>query len=176
MPLPIGGQRINPDEFSRLYREHHRSLWYVAASVIGNKAYAEDVVQEAAIIAMNKLGEFDSSTSFPAWMSQIVRFVALNEGRKLQRRRPKAPEEILATLPADAAPPPHAAFDARVSAALAHLEERARTCLILRVVHGMSHAAIAATLGIPEGTVMSHVHRAKAALRRSLSPQNGGDA
>jgi RNA polymerase sigma-70 factor (ECF subfamily) len=134
------------------------------------------VVQEAAIIAMNKLGEFDSSTSFAAWMSQIVRYVALNEGRKLQRRRPGAPEEALATLPADAVPAPRAAFDERVNAALTHLEERARTCLILRVVHGMSHAEIAATLGIPEGTVMSHVHRAKSALRRSLAPQTGGDA
>ena len=48
----------------------------LAAAILHDKTAALDVVQEAAVVAMNKLAEFDPRTSFAAWAGQIVRFLA----------------------------------------------------------------------------------------------------
>jgi RNA polymerase sigma-70 factor (ECF subfamily) len=48
------------------------------------------------------------------------------------------------------------------------LEELPRTCLVLRIVHGMAYSEISHALNIPEGTAMSHVHRSRLALRERL--------
>jgi len=120
------------------------------------------------VIAMQKLHEFDPSTSFLAWMSRIVRYVSLNEGRRRARRR-AAPLHA-AHAPAAANPGPPGEADAALERAVAELDETARACLLLRIVAGLSYKHIAATLEIPEGTAMSHVHRSRHALRARLSP------
>ena len=174
------GGRLSPERFAALFREHHRTLWLIAASVLGDRTHAFDAVQEAAMIAMTKLDDFDPSTSFTAWMGQIVRYTALNEGRKLARTKARGSA-------ADDTPPPErgpglrpapvgdAAFDARVAEALKGLDDKARACLLLRTVQGMSYAAISTALSLPEGTVMSHVHRAKAVLRDRLATVHAGE-
>jgi RNA polymerase sigma-70 factor (ECF subfamily) len=48
------------------------------------------------------------------------------------------------------------------------LDEIPRTCLVLRVVHGLAYSEISSALDIPEGTAMSHVHRSRLALRERL--------
>ena len=48
------------------------------------------------------------------------------------------------------------------------LEETPRICLLLRTLRNMPYKEIALALGIPEGTAMSHVHRARAAMRKSI--------
>jgi RNA polymerase sigma-70 factor (ECF subfamily) len=47
-----------------------------------------------------------------------------------------------------------------------------RACLLLRIVHQQRYREISEMMELPEGTVMSHVHRAKNALRRRLSPSD----
>lgn len=173
------GGRLSPVGFAALFNEHHRTLWFIAASVLGDRTHAYDAVQEAAMIAMTKLDDFDPSTSFTAWMGQIVRYTALNEGRKLVRTKARGTaqdegythERGLGVRPA---PVQDSAFDSKVSEALKGLDERARTCLLLRTVQGLSYAAISTAMGLPEGTVMSHVHRAKAALRDRLATAHAG--
>lgn len=173
------GDRLSPERFATLYQEHHRTLWFIAASVQGDRTHAHDVVQEAAMIAIKRLDDFDPSTSFSAWMGQIVRFVALNEGRKSQRARARGgidehtPAENQASMSSSFATSPatlmaQTAIDDQVACALASLDEKSRTCLLLRTVRGLSYAQIAATLNMPEGTIMSHVHRAKASLREII--------
>lgn len=163
---------LTPDEFARLLGESHRTVWTIAAAILHDPAQADDVVQDAATVALGKLGDFDPATSFPAWFGQIVRFVALNESRR-RRRHPAAGDDALHGSPAKDAHPPtasHAPFDRRVDEALGTLSDVARTCLVLRSVHGMTFTQIAEAMGIPEGTAMSHVHRARAALRERLAP------
>ena len=65
-------------------------------------------------------------------------------------------------------------FDA-VLRSLAALEENARACLLMRTVLGLSYAEIARTLSIPEGTAMSHVHRARKAMRDQLKSGQSSD-
>lgn len=163
-----------------LIEQHRRALWCIAVSVVRDRALADDVVQEAAMIALAKRHEFTPGSSFPAWAGQIVRYTALNEARK-QARAPRQAagddRDLEAPSPSSAAGPGtrvaadhHARhLEPRLAAALDTLEQTARECLLLRTTTDMTYAAIAAALGIPEGTAMSHVHRARQTLRRVLA-------
>lgn len=158
------------------------SLWTLAAGILGHRTHAEDVLQEAAMIAWQKRATFTPGTSFRAWIGRIVRFVAQNHRRRDRRRRtePFANDE-LDTAPAPAANAPQTEgigwthdpldFSDPVLAALQRLKPIARSCLLLKVVGGHDYREIAALLGIPEGTAMSHVSRARDALAILLSPE-----
>lgn len=168
-------------------------LWTVAAAVLGEVSEAEDVLQEAAVLALPKLGSFDPRTSFVAWMSSFVRNVALNYSRKrgrratrvvdaeelgmsgtapmrnghdLEVRRERLPIDRRGELALD-----QAAFDDRVQGALRTLSPDARAALLLRTVLELSYQEISAVLAIPEGTAMSHVHRSRVALRQALEDE-----
>ena len=60
-------------------------LLSIALHLTGHPAEAEDVLQEAAVVALGKLSQYEPGTSFSAWMSQMVRYIALNRKRKLER-------------------------------------------------------------------------------------------
>lgn len=179
------------DDFTTQFRAAYRVLWLIASGILSDRALAEDAVQEAAIIALQKWRQFKPGTSFNAWMGQIVRFVALNQSRSERKRRATGMEpasvEHLAEAVSDA-PDPDALkvslrgelpenqrhFDDCVMQALSGLTDVARTCLLLRVLEGLEYSEISLLLGIPEGTAMSHVHRSRKALRARLgeSPVN----
>jgi RNA polymerase sigma-70 factor, ECF subfamily len=159
---------LTPASFAGCFRRASPALWCIAAAVLGERTHAEDVLQEAAMIGLAKLGTFTPGTSFAAWLGQIVRFTALNHRRKLARRADGEAAGGEAVL-ADAAPPTaDADLDPRILAALEGLGATARACLLLKVVIELDYAEIAETLGIPQGTAMSHVHRARARLRSEL--------
>jgi RNA polymerase sigma factor (sigma-70 family) len=65
-------------------------------------------------------------------------------------------------------------FDDRVSAALGSLPEIARQCLLMRTLFGAPYSEIAARFEIPEGTAMSHVHRARRSMRTRLERDSTG--
>ena len=70
-----------------MFRETSRVLWCVAVGVVGDRELGEDILQEAALLALGKLDTFRPGTSFGAWMGQFVRYLALNHRRKRERRR-----------------------------------------------------------------------------------------
>jgi len=150
-------------------------VWTIAVAILRDSNSADDMVQEATTVALGKLQDFDPRTSFAAWFGQIVRFVSLNESRKRRRSNPQ-PDEVFSGVASRAGASARPAFDDRVSAALEALDEVPRTCVLMRTLHNMSFAEIAVALGIPEGTAMSHVHRARAHLRGRLADlAKGGD-
>jgi len=167
------------EEFARRFRDSYRILWLIAAGIVSDRTLAEDVVQEAGMIALGKLDQFREGTSFTAWKGQMVRFVALNQARKSRHRRaaeldPEAVRsaEVMETVkltPRGDLPKDAEGFDDRVLHALQSLGETARCCLLLRTVQGLEYSEIATALGIPEGTAMSHVHRSRQALRERLA-------
>ncbi|MBL8758816.1 MAG: sigma-70 family RNA polymerase sigma factor [Phycisphaerae bacterium] len=173
---------LDEASLAALIEQHRRALWCIAVSVVRDRALADDVVQEAAMIALAKRHEFTPGSSFPAWAGQIVRYTALNEARK-QARAPRqaagddrdldapSPAAHASASPGSRVAAHHHArhLEPRLAAALDTLEQTARECLILRTTTDMTYAAIAAALGIPEGTAMSHVHRARQTLRRVLA-------
>src|SRR3989304_6091403 len=84
-PLRAGKDRAA--DFAAQFQASFRVLWLTAVGIIGDASLAEDVVQEAAIIAPGKLDQFRAGTNFTSWTGQIVRNVALNRARRERRRR-----------------------------------------------------------------------------------------
>ena len=180
---------LSRTQFAEFFQESWRTLWCVAAAVLGSRDEVEDVLQESALIALGKLGDFDPQSNFTAWMAQIVRYTALNTGRRRARRRAVASiHDDLLEQPAGSEhrgngsasasgkgnlPGYEEAFDDRLLGALKSLGETPRACLLLRTVEEMSYREISEILGIPEGTAMSHVHRTRQALRERLAPIPG---
>ncbi len=172
--------------FAAQFEASWHVLWLVAVGIVRDRTLAEDVVQEAAFIALGKLDEFQSGTNFRAWMAQIIRNVAANQIRKDIRRRTATwnPADLdlagggrstastlteselteRGQLPAD-----QQQFDDRVMQALSAVPEAARACLLLRTLRNLEYSEIAELLGIPEGTAMSHVHRTRKRLREVLA-------
>ncbi|MBI5866155.1 MAG: RNA polymerase sigma factor [Planctomycetes bacterium] len=184
---PGGSARcLSSTDFAARLEDNFRVLWLIAVGITRDSAAAEDVVQDAAVIALGKLGEFDPGTSFVAWMGQTVRFVAYNQRRKSSRRRiapleiddgqgpaarphedPAAASDSLGRAESLSVNQGH--FDDEVVRAVNSVNEQARSCLLLRTLAGLEYAEISAILGIPEGTAMSHVHRTRIALREHLT-------
>ena len=178
------GARLERSQFAVEFQRSFRVLWLVAVGILRDRAHAEDAVQDAAIIALDKLDTFEPGTSFTAWMGQTVRNVSLNKLRKERRRRgPSLDDSARDLAPAgdDRSPqspllsgrgevlPDQRHFDDQVMQALGMVSETARACLLLRTVEGLEYSEIARVLEIPEGTAMSHVHRARKLLREKLS-------
>jgi RNA polymerase sigma-70 factor (ECF subfamily) len=177
---------LTPTLFAARFQECWRVLWCVAAAVTGDRGQADDILQESAMVALNKLEQFDPATNFIAWMSQIVRFVALNHARKKSRSPASSLDPHAMELTMSSAKPVRqialgakgelhesdelsASFDDRLLGALRSLEETARACLLLRTLMDMSYREISLALDIPEGTAMSHVHRSRTWLRQRLT-------
>ena len=183
---------LDVDSFATLLNGAYQRLWLVAAAITGDRTEADDIVQEAALVALRKLEQFAPGTNFVAWMSQIVRLTALNHVRKSSRQNtvptnPHTLDRAGMPTPAPLASTGRAVsrdgrlsqaqvdFDDEVVSALAGVGEVARACLLLRSVQQLSYAEIAETLAIPEGTAMSHVHRARQFLRERLKTRYGDD-
>lgn len=177
--------RLSPAEFAARLQDSSRALWCIAAGVTGNRGAAEDLVQEAAAVALTKLDEFDPRTSFLAWMGQIVRYLALNERRRQGREKTALADPALRSAvgprasASDRTAPALTGrgellrdqdlFDDRITSAMSLLDETPRCCLLLRIVMNLPYREIAQALSIPEGTAMSHVHRSRRLLRDRLT-------
>ncbi len=171
---------LTPEEFAREFQARRGVLLTLAGAILGRHEEAEDALQDACAIALSKLGSFEPGTSFGAWMGQIVRYVALNSLRRRSGRESTTRDEMeepgAAGVPDEPADPrallelsrDQDHFDDEVVAALAELSPLARACLLLRAVQDLDYSELSVLLGIPEGTAMSHVHRARNALRAAL--------
>ncbi|HZW05690.1 MAG TPA: RNA polymerase sigma factor [Phycisphaerales bacterium] len=176
-----GGAGHTADAFAALLSPARPRMFLVALAIVADRTEAEDVLQDATITGLNKFraGEFATGTNFDAWMGQITRFTALN-ARRTRHSAPPALGDASERLSAGhngsvngrraQRGEDYDADDARaLRLALDGLSETARLCLLLRVVGGLPYSSISAIVQVPEGTAMSHVHRAQRALRQTLS-------
>ena len=186
-PPPASGESdpLDPEAYAALFVRSYKKFWLVAVAITGDRTLADDVVQDAALVALGKLDHFVIGTNFDAWMSEIVRRSALNVARKAHNRgtRPTDPTQLDRSNPGRATAPQangfvinskgmlpehQTDFGDEVIQALSQVNDVARTCVLLRIVQQLSYAEIAEILQIPQGTAMSHVHRTKQFLRDQL--------
>ena len=139
----------------------------------GDADRAEELVQEVFARAIPALRHFRGEAAFGTWLYRIA-LTTLWRGR-----RSTEPSERLEHRPAPGAPPDARAEsgerDARVRAALGRLSPEHRAVLTLFAVEGLSHAEVAALLGVELGTAWSRYARARVALARELA-EAGVDA
>jgi RNA polymerase sigma-70 factor (ECF subfamily) len=147
----------------------------VASTLTARAADTEDLVQDTLLRAYRAIDRFDGAHP-RAWLLTIMRNTQINRTR---RRRPEllhdpdAAFAQLAATEADSQAPEELVvvqtLDAVISDALAALPDRYREIVTLVDVDGLTYAEAAETLGVPIGTVMSRLHRARVRLRRRLS-------
>src|SRR4029079_17491097 len=77
---------IDVESFALQLTDCYQRMWLIAAAVTGDRAEADDIVQQASMVGLQKRADFVAGTNFAAWMSQIVRLTALNHRNKCGRR------------------------------------------------------------------------------------------
>lgn len=167
--------------FGEIVRRYQRAVYRVAYGLTRNGTDAEDLVQETFLRAYQAIGTFRTGEPLYPWLSRIAVNLAFSLFRR-RKRRPETPIDPLVESgkqwaagddPAeDSARREH---DEKLQAAFAELREEHRAVLVLRVVEGMSYDEIARTLGVPPGTVMSRLSRARKELRTRLAARTGED-
>jgi RNA polymerase sigma-70 factor (ECF subfamily) len=150
-------------------------LYRVALSLAGQPADAEDLVQDTLIRAYRAIGRFDGA--YPrAWLLTILRHTHLNRVRVRSAVLLADGDGVAATLDRLGTATPAAEdvvvgelFEGVVAEALAALPDKHRRVIQLVDVDGLSYQEAADVLGVPRGTVMSRLHRARARIRTRLA-------
>ncbi|MEV6946984.1 sigma-70 family RNA polymerase sigma factor [Streptomyces sp. NPDC051172] len=149
-------------------------LLRVAMTLTAQPADAEDLVQDTLLRAYRAIDRFDGEHS-RAWLLTIMRHAEINRHR---RRRPHLLDdpdtdlERLTAVGAEASPEDVVvgeSFDEVVAAALAALPDKHWEVVRLVDIGGLSYAEAAEVLDVPEGTVMSRLHRARKRIRTELA-------
>lgn len=170
----IAGGEI--DAVAGLYDRHSAAVFGLALRIVGDRGIAEDVVQEVFIIAWTDAARFDASRgSSRAWLMGIAHHRAVSVLR--QQRDPQRSLDCEDGPPVSpgSAPDVWTAVSARVDraavqAALASLPGPQRRCIELAYFGGFTQREIAATTGVPLGTVKGRVRLALLRLRELLPP------
>jgi RNA polymerase sigma-70 factor (ECF subfamily) len=168
------------DQQQRLAFDHYvvpeiPVLYRVALSLTGQPADAEDLVQDTLIRAFRAVDRFDGAHP-RAWLLTILRHTHLNRVRGRKPVLLRDGESVELTLERVGKPEPSAEevvvsdlFESVVAEALAALPDKHREVVTLVDINGLSYQEAADVLGVPRGTVMSRLHRARARIRTRLT-------
>lgn len=155
----------------------------IAASVPALRRYAraltrdadraDDLVQDCLERAIDKQRLWAPTGPLQAWLFKILLNLYRNDTRRERRRGVHVPIDALVVEPAVPAPQPGRIALAEMSRALDTLPADQREALLLVVLEGVSYEEAATILGIPAGTLMSRLSRARAALRAKTGASEG---
>jgi len=143
-----------------------------ARALLGDRAAADDLVQDTLERAWSRLHQWRAGSDMRAWLFGIMHNLRVD-----QLRRPRLSTQ---SIDADEFELPTRATQADalelrdLESALSHLADEQREILLLVALEEMSYADIAATLGIPIGTVMSRLSRGRERLRLIMEGQSAG--
>lgn len=172
---------------SQLIDAHQKSLYAYLVRLTGRPHVAEDVVQEAFIRALTHLDRFDPKFRFSTWLFTIAKRVYLNMSAKMSPRISSDTVDLAANgggQSGDPCPIVRSGLSRRshpddaecnlqlkdaLQRALMQLPFVQREVLILFHQHEWPIWLIAQHLDIPEGTVKSHLHRARGKMREVLT-------
>jgi RNA polymerase sigma-70 factor (ECF subfamily) len=163
---------------------YQRRLYWACRRLLGDPDESEDVVQEAFVSAYDHLASYDPARRFYTWLYAIARNRCLNA---LRRRKVWGWVRIGASRGGEEGSPEIAGVDdaseraerseiaAALAACLETLPADQRACFDLRHGEEFSYAEIATVLGIPQGTVMSRLARAREKMRACLEARGVTD-
>lgn len=161
------------ERFERLILPHARAGYNLARWLTRDPHDAEDVVQEAMVRALRAIDGYHGGDA-RCWLLTIVRNTCYSWLARNRRDQPEALSDAAAEVEGGAAPPDAALIRAAdvetVRAAIDSLPPEFREVLVMREMEGLSYKEIAAVTGLPPGTVMSRLSRARDRLARLLAP------
>lgn len=167
-------QRGSADALEELVRSSWPNAYRAALVIVGDRAAAEDMAQDALLAALERLDRFNASQPFQPWLHRIVTNKSLDWVRKRSRRA-----RIDATLETPAAPPVGSGdalgLSAEVSAALLSLTPEERAAFVMRHLVGMTSREIAGALDSTPGTIRSMLHRVRERLTAQMDSRAEGE-
>ncbi len=165
--------------FEALMRRHRGPVFNFLVRLLGDRARAEDLLQEAWLKVVNAAPSWERRARITTWLYTIARNLAFDEKRRSTYRATEPLDARLGdnpslaeTLPAEGAEPDRAAESVmlrpRLEAALQSLPEEQREVFLLREYSGVPFKEIGQITGVPENTVKSRMRYALEGLRRKL--------
>lgn len=166
------------DAYATLVERYGGRVYNIALRITGDPDAASDCAQEAFIRAYRALHRYDPALPFGPWLFRIVTNTSLNHVRRWHAHQTPVGDE-LPDSPEEPEEGPEATAVRReevseVVAAMAELPPAYRAALTLRHMQQLSYQEVADALGIPLGTVKTHLHRARAALKARLAARTRG--
>ncbi len=157
-----------------LVERYQHQVFGLCLRMLTHREDAEDITQEVFVRVFRSLRKWDSTRPFRPWLMAI----AANRCRTALTSRSKrpTPSEVAPELAVETRRTTDSEVAEEVQQALEKLREDYRTCFILFYQQEQSIAEIGETMGCPEGTVKTWLHRARAQLaqhltRRGLGPE-----
>ena len=153
----------------QLYEAHAPRVHRLVYRLCGDPELAQDFTQDTFVRAFDQLSRFRGDSAFGTWIHRIAVTVTLNGMRKVKRLRERETplEEELGLGAATHRADPD--LRSRIAAAIDALPEGTRLTLIMHDIEGYTHAEIAESLGIAEGTSKSRLFDARGRLRLALA-------
>jgi len=135
-----------------------------ARSLLGNRHDAEDAVQQAALRAWERIGQYDAMKPFRGWWFAILRNCCLD---MLRARKVRRADSLDGVDPPDTREAEVFEWD-KLDAGLGKLSAAHQEIMRLKYYGGLSYDDLAEALAIPKGTVMSRLHLARKMLTAQL--------
>ena len=171
-PQAAAYQAGNDADFERLYKNSYGKTLGTLTAMLGDRAAAEDCVQDAFEHAYKKWPDWQPIAPAEAWVHRI----AINAGiSHVRRMRIREIGELIRRIgrPGLGPDPQLLAEHRDLAEALAKLSPKQRATIVLRHYHGYTNRAISEATGVPERTVASRLAVAKRHLRELLEPAHG---
>ena len=161
----------DPRAFEELVTTYQHRVFGVALRMLGSRAEAEEIAQEAFLRAHRAVVNFRGDARLGTWLYGIASRLCLNRLSSPDRRMVRgdaALADVPARTPDAAAEVERAELDAALRTAIEELPNEQRLVLVLRDVEGLSYEEIADALALVPGTVRSRLHRARMQLKEKL--------
>ncbi|WKZ56169.1 MAG: RNA polymerase sigma factor [Bdellovibrionota bacterium] len=153
--------------WQELVEQLYDPIFRFAVHMLGSYEDAEDVTQQSFLKAFHSVHQLDDPTKAKAWLYAIARNQCHDHLRSLKRFF-----SLRALLPQERCIEMLSPIGHELLRAIGSLPRMQREVFLLREWHDFSTVETAQLLGIAEGSVKSHLHRAKSALRQCLGEQN----
>jgi len=161
-----------PDRADQI-REHLPSLRRYARALTRDADLADELVQDSVVRALAKWPLFRRRDNLRAWLFTIMHNVHVNAAKRRTRTAMRSLDADPLPARAVAAAQGHAVALGRLAAALDALPDDQRRVVLLVGLEGFSYAEAASITGVPLGTVMSRLSRARDRLRRLTEGEEG---
>jgi RNA polymerase sigma-70 factor, ECF subfamily len=164
-------QQGDAGAFDVLVGRHMKRAFAVAFRLLGQTEDAEDLVQDAFMVALQKIDSYDGQRDFAPWFYRILVNRCLNARKSRSRRTTlDIPADATSSNPSPLVETERSELRHHLARALETLPERQRIIVGMFDLEGFTSPEIAEVLGISDGTVRWHLHQARKALREALEP------
>jgi len=169
--------------FSEIVLQRQKKVFNIAYRMLGNSEEARDLAQEVFISVFESIKDLREEIKFDAWLTQITLNHCRNRWKYLKRRQYFNSDSLDDPIETEDGSVPRAIYDPSdnpeavfekkmiqelVQRGLLKLKEDQRELLVLRDLQGYSYEEMGETLGLPEGTIKSKLHRARMDLKEVL--------